>query len=67
MWYNCADFVLYLEEVTGISFVEAFQVWFDAITNADVTQRFNFDFNKIWELLCYIPETSRGIRTAGFQ
>ena len=65
-WYNCADFVRYLEEVAGISFEEAFQLWFDARSSADATQRFNFDF-KIWELLCYIPETSRGIRTAGFQ
>ena len=66
MWYECADFVTYIEDVAGISFLEAFQVWYDAISNKDVTQRFEYDI-QTWKLQCYIPETSRGIRTAGFQ
>ena len=65
-WKVCADFVAYLETVAGLSFLEAFEEWYDAISNKKVSQRFEYDV-LTYSLECYIPETPQDLRATGLQ
>ena len=54
-WCNCLFYVTWHEKVRGVSFEDAFQAWFDAISDKRSAKRYNFASEE-WELRCSIPE-----------
>ena len=62
----CEKFVDYLEKVVGISFLAAFEVWYDAISNKKVSRRLEYDV-RAYSLECYIPMTPQDLRAARLQ
>ena len=65
-WMVCEKFVDYLEKFAGLSFLGAFQVWYDAMDNMKVSRRLEYDV-KAHSLECYIPMTPQDLRAARLQ
>ena len=61
IWLKCETFVDYLERVAGLSFLAAFDEWYNAISNEKVSQRFEYDV-KAYSVECYTPMTLRDLR-----
>ena len=61
IWLKCETFVDYLERVAGLSFLAAFDEWYNAISNEKVSQRFEYDV-KAYSVECYIPMKLRDLR-----
>ena len=51
VWCNCDVYVRWYETYLLFNFEDAFQAWFDAISDERVAQRYNFG-SREWEVRC---------------
>ena len=54
VWFNCDFYVRWYKTYLLLSFEDAFQAWFDAISDKRLVQRYNFARQE-WEVRCCIP------------
>ena len=54
VWCNCDFYVRWYETKLHFTFEDAFQAWFDAISDKRFQQRYNFARQE-WEVRCCIP------------